>query len=176
MCLCLLARISPLVIDPRWEIPLRRTLPMGPTIDHQDAGAGSADELKGLDILLVEDSRDVGDAVKMLLELCGAHVDGPAVNTAEAERLFAAHRPDVALVDFHLRGGEESSGLITRLRQQGVPVIVLSGSFGFGPVPSVAGATFLEKPVAEADLLAHLNSVHRQKRGLEGDGGNGGKS
>ena len=51
---------------------------MGATIDHQDAGAGSADELKGLDILLVEDSRDVGHAVKMLLELCGARVDGPA--------------------------------------------------------------------------------------------------
>jgi DNA-binding response OmpR family regulator len=125
-------------------------------IDHQEAGDGSADELKGLDILLVEDSRDVGDAVKMLLELCGARVDGPAVNTAEAEGLLAAHRPDVALVDFHLRGGEESSGLITRLRQQGVPVIVLSGSFGYGPVPSVEGATFLEKPVAEAELLARL--------------------
>ena len=136
---------------------------MGATIDHQDAGAGSADELKGLDILLVEDSRDVGHAVKMLLELCGARVDGPAVNTAEAESLFAAHRPDVALVDFHLRGGEESSGLITRLRQQGVPVIVLSGSFGFGPVPSVEGATFLEKPVAEADLLAHLTPFIAKK-------------
>ena len=85
---------------------------MGATIDHQDVGAGSADELKGLDILLVEDSRDVGDAVKMLLELCGARVDGPAANTAEAEGLLAAHRPDVALVDFHLRGGEESSGFI----------------------------------------------------------------
>jgi DNA-binding response OmpR family regulator len=136
---------------------------MGATIDHQDAGAGSADELKGLDILLVEDSRDVGHAVKMLLELCGARVDGPAANTAEAERLFAAHRPDVALVDFHLRGGEESSGLITHLRQQGVPVIVLSGSFGFGPVPSVEGATFLEKPVAEADLLAHLTPFIARK-------------
>ena len=119
---------------------------MGATIDHQDAGAGSADELKGLDILLVEDSRDVGHAVKMLLELCGARVDGPAVNTAEAESLFAAHRPDVALVDFHLRGGEESSGLITRLRQQGVPVIVLSdvriwpGAVGRGrDLPGEAG-------------------------------------
>jgi FixJ family two-component response regulator len=53
--------------------------------------------------------------------------------------------------------------LITRLRQQGVPVIVLSGSFGFGPVPSVEGATFLEKPVAEADLLAHLSPLIAKK-------------
>jgi hypothetical protein len=44
-----------------------------------------------------------------------------------------------------------------------VPVIVLSGSFGFGPVPSVEGATFLEKPVAEADLLAHLTPFIARK-------------
>jgi len=124
------------------------------TTNYQDSG--SADELKGLDILLVEDSRDVGQAVKTLLELCGAHVDGPAANTAEAEGLLAAHRPDVALVDFHLRGGEESSGLIGRLREQGVPVIVLSGSFEISPLPSLGGTTVLEKPVAEADLLAQL--------------------
>lgn len=132
---------------------------MGAMIDHQDTGAGSAgsaEELKGLDILLVEDSRDVGQAVKTLLELCGARVDGPAANTAEAEGLLAAHRPDVALVDFHLRGGEESSGLIVHLRQQGVPVIVLSGSFEISPLPSLDGTTVLEKPVAEADLLAQL--------------------
>jgi len=122
--------------------------------NYQDSG--SADELKGLDILLVEDSRDVGQAVKTLLELCGARVDGPAANTAEAEGLLAAHRPDVALVDFHLRGGEESSGLIVRLREQGVPVIVLSGSFEISPLPSLDGTTVLEKPVAEADLLAQL--------------------
>jgi DNA-binding response OmpR family regulator len=122
--------------------------------NYQDSG--SADELKGLDILLVEDSRDVGQAVKTLLELCGARVDGPAANTAEAEGLLAAHRPDVALVDFHLRGGEESSGLIVRLREQGVPVIVLSGSFEISPLPSLHGTTVLEKPVAEADLLAQL--------------------
>jgi DNA-binding response OmpR family regulator len=124
------------------------------TTNYQDSG--SADELKGLDILLVEDSRDVGQAVKTLLELCGARVDGPAANTAEAEGLLAAHRPDVALVDFHLRGGEESSGLIVRLREQGVPVIVLSGSFEISPLPSLDGTTVLEKPVAEADLLAQL--------------------
>ena len=136
---------------------------MGATIDHQEVGAGSADELKGLDILLVEDSRDVGDAVKMLLELCGARVDGPAANTAEAEDLLAAHRPDVALVDFHLRGGEESSGFITRLREQGVPVIVLSGSFEISPLPSLEGTIILEKPVGEAELLAQLSPFSAKK-------------
>jgi hypothetical protein len=37
---------------------------MFPSKDHQPPGAGSSDDLKGLDILLVEHSRDVGDALK----------------------------------------------------------------------------------------------------------------
>jgi hypothetical protein len=36
----------------------------------------SSDDLTGLDILLVEDSWDVGQAIKALLELCGATVAG----------------------------------------------------------------------------------------------------
>jgi DNA-binding response OmpR family regulator len=136
---------------------------MHATTSDQTTGTGSSDDLKGLDILLVEDSRDVGEAVKTLLELCGAHVDGPAVNTAEAEHLLAAHRPDVALVDFHLRGGEHSYGLITRLKEQGVPVIVLSGSFEISPLPSLQGTIILEKPVGEAELLAQLSPYIAKK-------------
>jgi CheY-like chemotaxis protein len=136
---------------------------MRATTDHQQASAGSSDDLNGLDILLVEDSRDVGEAVKTLLELCGAHVAGPAASTAEAKGLLAARRPDVALVDFHLRGGEHSYGLITHLREQGVPVIVLSGSFEISPLPALQGTTVLEKPVGEAELLAQLSPFIAKK-------------
>jgi len=133
--------------------------PNGP----QPSRAGSSDDLKGLDILLVEDSRDVGEAVKKHLELLGAKVAGPATTTAEAEGLLTKHLPDVALVDFHLRGGERSDGLVARLHEQGVPVIMLSGSFEFPPLPSLEGATFLEKPVSEAQLLAHLSPLIAKK-------------
>jgi CheY-like chemotaxis protein len=84
-------------------------------------GAGSSDDLSGLDILLVEDSREIAKATKDLLELLGADVAGPVATTAEAERLLSEHAPDVALVDFHLHGGELADGLIARLREQGVP-------------------------------------------------------
>jgi hypothetical protein len=73
---------------------------------HDPAGAGSSDDLKGLEILLVEDSWVVGKAMKDLLELLGADVVGPAGTSAEAERLLSEQTPDIALVDFHLRGGE----------------------------------------------------------------------
>ena len=124
--------------------------------DHQPHGAGSSDDLRGLEILLVEDSWVVGDAVKQLLELLGANVSGPTASIAEAEHLLAQHLPDVALVDFHLRGGEQSNELMTRLTVQGVPVIMLTGSPEFFPVPLVKGTTILEKPVSEAALLEHL--------------------
>ena len=58
---------------------------------HDPPGAGSSDDLTGLKILLVEDSRDVGEAVKEHLELLGAMVAGPATTTAEAERLLTEH-------------------------------------------------------------------------------------
>jgi hypothetical protein len=77
--------------------------------DHFPAsGAKWSDDVAGLSVLFVEDSLAVGEAVKQLLELLGASVAGPAATTAAAESLLAQRLPDVALVDFHLRGGERS--------------------------------------------------------------------
>jgi CheY-like chemotaxis protein len=136
------------------------------TSEHTRAPrAKSSDDLAGLSVLLVEDSAAVGEAVKQLLELLGASVSGPAATTAAAESLLAERLPDVALLDFHLRGGERSDKLIAQLRQQGVPVVLLSGSFEFPALSSLAGMTILEKPVSEAQLLAHLGSLATQASG-----------
>src|SRR5580704_2888722 len=109
---------------------------------HDPTGAGSSDDLRGLEILLVEDSGIVGEAIKDLLELLGADVVGPAATTADAERLLSEHAPDAALVDFHLRGGEVSYGLIARLHEE--PVIVISGSSESPSLLPVEAATILE--------------------------------
>jgi CheY-like chemotaxis protein len=130
---------------------------------HDPPETGSSDDLKGLDILLVEDSLAVGEAVKSLLKLLGADVAGPAANTAEAERLLSEHTPDVALVDFHLRGGELAYGLIARLHEQGVPVIVVSGS-GMPELPVLEIAAILQKPLGEAQLLASLRPFIARRR------------
>jgi DNA-binding response OmpR family regulator len=105
----------------------------------------------------------VGEAVKSLLKLLGADVAGPAANTAEAERLLSEHTPDVALVDFHLRGGELAYGLIARLHEQGVPVIVVSGS-GMPELPVLEIAAILQKPLGEAQLLASLRPFIARRR------------
>jgi DNA-binding response OmpR family regulator len=119
---------------------------------------GSDDDLRGLEILLVEDSQSVADALKQHLELLGANVTGPAATTAEATKLMNERLPHVALVDFHLRGGD-SSGLIGQLRKEGVPVIMLSGSFERPAPASLAGVTMVEKPISEAQILQYLKPI-----------------
>jgi CheY-like chemotaxis protein len=78
---------------------------------HSAHDLDPSEDLHGLKILVVEDSLDVGEALKELLILLGASVIGPAASTAEAHNLIAQCLPDVALVDFHLRGGEQSNNL-----------------------------------------------------------------
>ena len=132
--------------------------------DRKPPGPEPSDDLSGLDVLVVEDSPDVAEALKAFLELLGASVAGPAATAAEAERLIIERLPDVALVDFHLRGGEQSYSLIARLHEQGVRVIMLSGSFEFPPPSSVAGATMLEKPFSKSQLLAYLSPIAKKLR------------
>jgi CheY-like chemotaxis protein len=126
-------------------------------------GGAVDDDLQGLEILLVEDSEVVGDAVKQLLELLGAKVSGPAATAVEATTLLKERLPQVALVDFHLRG-EDSSGLIAHLRDQGVPVIILSGSFEFPASVSLPDVTIVEKPISEAQILQHLKPLMKNPR------------
>jgi DNA-binding response OmpR family regulator len=124
---------------------------------------GSDDDLQGLEILLVEDTQIVADALKQHLELLGANVTGPAATTAEATKLMTERLPHVALVDFHLRG-EDSSGLIAQLRDEGVSVIMLSGSFEFPASVSPMGVTMVEKPISEAQILQYLKPILKAGR------------
>src|SRR5215813_4990300 len=124
-------------------------------------GTGAVD-LNGMRILLVEDSWHLGVAMQRLLRVCGADVIGPAATTADAERLISDHAPDVALIDVNLRGGELAYGMIDRLHDQGVRVVVISG---YADVPLAQGkaAAILQKPVSEAQLLASLRPMTADK-------------
>lgn len=135
---------------------------MPPSNDTQPPDPGLSLDLRGLHILLVEDLPDIGELVKTVLELEGATVAGPAATPAEAKKLMAERRPHVALVDFHLRD-DNAYGLIAQLREQGVPVIVISGSIEFPPPISLEGVMMLEKPFGEAQLLGCLRSLMAKK-------------
>jgi CheY-like chemotaxis protein len=132
---------------------LRRD-PMTSSNTHDRPEAVSAD-LTGMRILVVEDSWHLAIALTSLLQALGAEVAGPAATTAEAERLASEHAPDAALVDFNLRGGELAHGLIDRLNDRGIRVIVTSG-YAVPPLAPGKAAAILQKPIIEAQLLAAL--------------------
>jgi CheY-like chemotaxis protein len=121
----------------------------------QDPPEAAVSDLEGLRILVVEDSWLLGMNLKSLLRALGAEVFGPAASAADAERLLSGLTPDVALVDFNLRGGELAHGLIDRLQDQGVRTVVISG-YADVPLPPGKVAATLQKPIAEEQLLAAL--------------------
>jgi DNA-binding NtrC family response regulator len=126
-------------------------------VSGDDAPEAGSPNLKGMRILLVEDSWQLGMALKSLLRSFDAEVDGPVATTSDAERLISEHVPDAAIIDVNLRQGERSYGLIDRLVGQGVPVVVTSGYSDLPTVP--AKAHILEKPISEEKLIAILRSV-----------------
>lgn len=112
-------------------------------------------DLSGIRVLVVEDSWQVGVAIKRLLQACGANVCGPVATAADAERLVSEEAPDVALVDFNLRGGELANALIDRLYDRGVPIIVVSG-YAAPPVALEKAAAILPKPISHTRLVESM--------------------
>jgi CheY-like chemotaxis protein len=115
------------------------------------------DDLKGLRVLVVEDSWEVATALTRLLRAWGVDVLGPVATTADASRLICERPLDAALVDINLRGGEQAYGLIDRLHDQGIRVVVISG---YSDVSVAQGkvAAILRKPLKPDLLLQSLRS------------------
>lgn len=121
------------------------------------AGLQGDSVLRGLRVLVVEDSWHVANALKTLLEELGIDVAGPASSLQEAERLLATRAPQLAIIDINLKG-EMAYGLIDRLNDRGVGVVVISGY----AVPQVAQskvAAVLQKPFSAKSLLAILRQA-----------------
>ena len=131
-----------------------------PSANDKDAPNGEASGLRGLRVLVVEDTWHVAKALKTALEGMGMVVAGPAANTADAERLIAEETPHLAVVDVNLKG-ELAYGLIDRMHDRGVRVIVVSG-YAVLPNSTQKAAAVLQKPFSGAELQATLRQVmHR---------------
>lgn len=120
-------------------------------------------DLRGVRVLVAEDVWHLATALKALLESLGMEVVGPADSILEAERLAATRMPDVAVVDFNLKG-QMAHGLINRLYNGGVSVIVISGYAVLPGLTEKAGL-ILQKPFNAPDLVAALGQAVRSRRG-----------
>ena len=116
--------------------------------------------LKGMRILVVEDSWHVAQALKSLLENLGCDVAGPVASTADAERLLAAGGLDAAVVDINLKG-EKAYGLIESLGQRGIKVIVATG-YAAPQISTTNVAAILPKPFKSGALLSVLQEIKKK--------------
>lgn len=108
--------------------------------------------------LVVDDDASLRLLSRVNLELDGfSVVEADSLGTARAA--VAAARPDVVLLDVHL-GSEQSDGLLQELREQSIPVVLVTGSADAGSYRDRADAV-LAKPFEPVDLVATARRLAR---------------
>jgi two-component system, response regulator PdtaR len=125
-----------------------------PTSKTGGADKPSRADLKGVRVLVVEDHWHVANALRSFLETEGMKVSGPVATTADAQRLATEQKPDLAVVDIHLKL-ETAYVLIHQLDDLGVRVVVLSG-YAVLPELTKKVVAVLQKPFNAPELLGAL--------------------
>ena len=125
-----------------------------PTSKTGGADKPSRADLKGVRVLVVEDHWHVANALRSFLEAEGMKVSGPVATTADARRLATEQKPDLAVVDIHLKL-ETAYVLIHQLDDLGVRVVVLSG-YAVLPELTEKVVAVLQKPFNAPGLLGAL--------------------
>jgi DNA-binding response OmpR family regulator len=108
--------------------------------------------------LVVDDDAALRMLCRVNLELEGFAVR-EAATVAEAEAAIAAERPDVVLLDIHL-GGEQTHELLARIRGDGIPVALVTGSVDIDDYRDTADAV-LGKPFVPQTLVETARRLAR---------------
>ncbi|HVV58655.1 MAG TPA: response regulator [Gaiellaceae bacterium] len=101
--------------------------------------------------LVVDDDRALRLLCRVNLELEGFRVR-EAATVAEAVDALEEETPDIVLLDVHL-GGEPTDPLLARLREQDIPVLVVTGSVDLEEYRDRANEV-LGKPFAPETLVS----------------------
>jgi CheY-like chemotaxis protein len=118
--------------------------PHSPRLPH--SAEPGALPLRGITLLLVEDSRFTCDALRLIVTRSGARLRR-AETLAAARSHLGCYRPDLLIVDLGLPDGR-GEGLITEASALGLPVLGISGDPDGGRLAIEAGAVaFLDKPI-----------------------------
>jgi DNA-binding NtrC family response regulator len=130
--------------------------------DSPSDNAVGGQGLAGARVLVVEDAWHVARALRSVLEDLGMKVIGPVADVADAERLLDQEVPELAVVDLNLRD-EVAYGLIDRLHDKGVRVVVASG-YSVMPASLTKVAAIVQKPFSGAALVAALQQALLDER------------
>lgn len=104
--------------------------------------------------------------MRAVLEQARHTVLGPVRYAAKALRIAERDRPDLALVDLALPGGENGLSLARRLDAMKVPCLLVTG---YDYTPEEAGSAtigVLRKPFAPDVLLASIGAVGEALAGM----------
>jgi signal transduction histidine kinase len=126
-------------------------------------------KFEDLQVLVLDDEHSVRDAMKEVLEALGAVV-ATAQDTNEALDMITRQSPDIALVDYRLRGNENGIKAVQKLRQKlpGLPAIIVSGDTTPQRIKEMkeAGLLLLSKPVNEEALRNGFALVLGRSEGI----------
>lgn len=150
------------------RVPLAQGREEGKPAPGDDARNEPGQELRGLNILVVDDERDARELVAELLEQSGARV-AQADSAQAALASLEQHKPDVIISDLQMPG-EDGFSLIRRIRSRSIegggeiPAATLSASSG----PELRQKALLlgfnvnmQKPVEPDELIAVVASLGR---------------
>jgi DNA-binding response OmpR family regulator len=109
--------------------------------------------------LVVDDDPALRMLCRVNLQLEGFAVR-EAGTLAEAEAALAEERPDVVLLDVHLNA-ERTGTLLERLRTDGIPVVLVTGSVDIGEYRDRADAVLAKPfdPRALVEIALRLGGV-----------------
>lgn len=114
-------------------------------------------------ILIVEDEFAVANDLRLILERAGYLVNGIAFSVAKALESCSQQRPDLVLVDIHLKGAETGIDLARRLNADNIPFVYLSANTNVSILEEAKTTKpygFLVKPFREKDVLVALEIAH----------------
>jgi DNA-binding response OmpR family regulator len=110
--------------------------------------------MEALNVLIVEDDALISMLLKEMLQEMGHDVCAIAVTEEEAVANAARCSPTLMIVDDQLLEGSGMSAVDRILQTDAIPCVFVSGAHLRRP-----GATMLQKPFTEADLLHAIKTV-----------------
>ena len=119
--------------------------------------------MKALRVLVIEDDALLGYVLGQVLEELGYEVVAIEATQAGAVAAAKATRPDLMIVDVHLRSGSGTAAAAEICEAGFVPHVFVTGDIA-GLTALRPGAVAIQKPYVEADLVRAMAKALAAKR------------
>jgi DNA-binding response OmpR family regulator len=113
-----------------------------------------------LKVMIVEDDLAMADLLEDVLVTGGYEVCGIARAVEEGLELAARYKPDLAVLDVQLAGGDRGTDIGAELHRPGGPgILYATGNMGLIDLANASGEACLVKPYGPSDILRALEIV-----------------